>query len=117
MSNFTEFTETAKEWLTLHLRWEVGGGVMAFVSGVAVNTFFALGLFRAAELCVALCLIILLLWVWVLKLPALARGIAVALMAAVSICVIYKLESVRTRSLREEGHKLAVALIPGNQSP
>jgi len=111
MSNSAIFAEPVKQWLRLHLRWEVGGGVMGFVSGVAVNTFFALGQFRTAEWCTALCLIVLLLWIWVLSLSALSRGIVAALMIGASILVIYKLDATRTQALTQEhAHKLAVLI-------
>jgi hypothetical protein len=117
MPNPNPAAEAVKEWLRHHLRWDVGGGVMGFVGGVAVNTFFVLGQFRAAEMCVVLCLIILLSWVWVLSLSALARGIAVALVAGASLWITYKLEAIRAQSLRQEStHKLAVVLISGKQS-
>jgi hypothetical protein len=113
MSDLTLVAETAKRWLRLNLRWEIGGGLMGFVSGVAVNTFFALAQYRAAELCAVLCLIILLSWVWVLSVSVLARGVAVALVTGTSLWIIYKLDATRTQSLKQDSmHKLAVLLSP-----
>ena len=102
MSESTPFAEPAKQWLRLHLRWEVGGGIMGFVCAVAVNTCWALSEYRAAECCTALCLIVLLLWVWVWNLPKLARAIVAALTIGAGIWVVSQLEGARTHALAKK---------------